>query len=881
MNFVRYFWDVLEPGTKLVEGWTMEAICLHLEHLTLGNIPNNRLLINVPPGFSKAIDVDEPVLTTWGWKRHGDLRPGDFVYGPDGQPKRVLANTEPKIEPAYEVEFDDGTVVVAGAGHLWDVERDYPSVAPKFSRGRKRKVVATPDLIQSTPGDRAQRPDRIPLCAPVNCAPKTLMVDPYLLGAWLGDGASGSGVIYSGDQDVANFAALGYIAKTYAVVEGGSRKQDFHRIGVDDLQVKLRVMGLLNNKHIPQDYLDASIEQRWELLRGLMDTDGCATATGHCSFVNKNKLLSDGVAQLAASLGMKPHISERASRLNGKLYGTHWMVVFTAPTDAKVFRLERKQSRLKGNFNARSRNRYVQEVRDAGQRMVSCIQVEGELYLVGKRFVTTHNSLITNVFWPAWVWGPMNQPTKRFIAFSYASHLTVRDNRKFLMLLQSQKYQAMYGDRFSLVQQGAIEVSTDKLGKKFATSVGGVSTGERGDYVILDDPHNVAEGESEAVRTGTVTFFRESLSNRLNSLDDSCVVVIMQRVHEADVSGEIISQNLGYDHLMIPMEYEPSRHCVTSTGWEDPRTDDGELAWPERFTHTNLRQFKTLPYMWSGQYQQAPAPRGGGILKEEWWRPFLADKEVHGNDGRMPVCDYVVVSLDPAYTEKKENDPSGCVVLGVWYQDNDPNARFVVMDAWSKHLEIQGAADLVKRKPSEKLGDWTMRTRQHWGLVEWVAYTCERFRGASRDGNLKLLIEGKASGISVEQLMRKAYAGKGWSIKMCDPKGADKIARVYAIQDMFAEGMVYVPVYANAKDGHGNPYLDPHAPLQHRDWCSDLIWECSSFPKGVHDDRVDALSQALRHIRTIGMAVRRDEAELMKQELMQHRGKSAPALYEG
>ena len=492
-------------------------------------------------------------------------------------------------------------------------------------------------------------------------------------------------------------------------------------------------------------------------------------------------------------------------------------------------------------------------------------------------------SLITNVFFPAWVWGTLKQPTKRFIAFSYASHLTIRDNRKFLFLLQSHKYQEMYGDRFSLGQQGAIEVSTDKLGKKFATSVGGVSTGERGDYVIVDDPHNVSEGESEAVRTGTVTWFREALSNRLNSLEDSKVIVIMQRVHEADVSGEIISKELGYEHLMIPMEYEPSRHCVTSIGWEDPRTEPDELAWPERFTSANLRQFKVLPYMWSGQYQQAPAPRGGGIFKEDWWQPFLADKNVPGNPGTIPVCDYVVVSLDPAYTEKKENDPSGCVVVGVHYEDNDPNARFIVIDAWSKHLEIQGSADLVKRKASEKREVWMARTREHWGLVEWIANTCERFTGASKYGTVTLLIEGKASGISVQQLMRKAYAGKPWTIKMSDPKGADKIARAYAVQDMFAEGMVEVPVFANAErisDGKTIPYLDRKAPLAHRGWASDLIWEMSSFPKGVHDDRVDAITQALIHIRSIGMAVRRDEAELMRNELMQHRGANASPLYE-
>lgn len=421
LQFVRYFWHVLEPVDPFVEGWPLECMCAHLEAITRGDEVEvsgkmrsmNRFLANVPPGFMKALCCDTPVLTTWGWRKHGDLRPGDFVFGKDGQPKRVLGTTPPGDEDAYEVIFDDGTVIVAGAGHLWEVERDDPYGAPGGRRTRNRVVVTTTELIKSVPGRALQRPDRIPLTEPIQMPPK-------------------------------------------------------------------RVMGLLGHKHIPDDYLDASAEQRWQLLRGLMDTDGCATKEGFCSFTNKNYQIAEGVSRLAASLGMKPCMRSRFTTLNGKKYGPHYMVTFTAPVGARVFNLQRKQERLRGNANERSRHRYVKDVRALGKRKVNCISVEGEIYLAGERFVPTHNSLLVNVFWPAWEWGPMNMPHLRYVAFSYAAELTERDNAKFRDLVTSKSYREMWGHVFQVIGDGKVRVTNDKTGFKFASSKDGVGTGERG-----------------------------------------------------------------------------------------------------------------------------------------------------------------------------------------------------------------------------------------------------------------------------------------------------------------------------------------------------------------------------------------------------------------
>lgn len=232
-------------------------------------------------------------------------------------------------------------------------------------------------------------------------------------------------------------------------------------------------------------------------------------------------------------------------------------------------------------------------------------------------------SLSTNVLWPAWEWGPQNRPDLRYIGASYSQDLTIRDNRRCKQIIQSPLYQALWGDRFSLAgdQNAKVRYDTSKRGFKIATSVGGLSTGERGDRFIIDDPHNVKTAESETKLEEIAQWLTEVVPTRVNDIDLSAFIVIMQRVHERDASGLILAQELGYEHLELPMEYEPSRKCYTSIGFEDPRTEEGELLFPERFGLKGVADLKKTLSAWGGQYavsgqlQQRPTPRGGGMFK--------------------------------------------------------------------------------------------------------------------------------------------------------------------------------------------------------------------------------------------------------------------------
>lgn len=439
-------------------------------------------------------------------------------------------------------------------------------------------------------------------------------------------------------------------------------------------------------------------------------------------------------------------------------------------------------------------------------------------------------SLLSDVLWPAWEAGPMDMPHIRYLTFSYAASLTERDNVRFRDLVQSPEYQFLWGERFTLVKIGETLVSNNKTGWKLASSVSGVATGFRGDRIICDDPHAVKEAESETVRTETVRWFRESMENRLNDLKTGAIIVIMQRVHEMDVAGAILEDG-DYVHLCIPMEFEPGRAFVNEIGWKDPRTEDGDLAWPERFEAANILPFKRRAYMWAGQYQQRPEPRGGGIFKRHWWKPWTDESgaQYGFKPGHLPSMSYVIGILDTAYTEKEENDPCAMTVLGLWH-DRTGNPQVMLVNAWEEWLEFNP-------------------------LVEKTASVCT---SAKVD---RLLIEAKASGISVAQELSRRYSHSGWAVELVDPGRGDKVARAYAVTHAFEDGMVWAPGY---EDGTW------------RKWAERVIDQMATFPKSAHFDLTDTMTMGLKYLRDIGLLLRQEEHARNISEQLAYRPKERP-----
>lgn len=235
-------------------------------------------------------------------------------------------------------------------------------------------------------------------------------------------------------------------------------------------------------------------------------------------------------------------------------------------------------------------------------------------------------SSLVSVIWPAWTWvkrrqvdGLLAGPQVKFLSASYAQGLSTRDAVKCRRLIESPAYERRWGRHFRLTgdQNTKTRFENDRGGYRLATSVGGSLTGEGGDVIIIDDPHNVSEAGSEAVRRATLDWWDESMSNRLNDLAVGAYVVIMQRVHHQDLAGHLLDKG-GWEHLCLPARYESDHPYVSAY---DRRKREGELLWPERFPEEALRQLETDlgSYGAAGQLQQRPAPRSGGMFDRDWW----------------------------------------------------------------------------------------------------------------------------------------------------------------------------------------------------------------------------------------------------------------------
>jgi len=428
-------------------------------------------------------------------------------------------------------------------------------------------------------------------------------------------------------------------------------------------------------------------------------------------------------------------------------------------------------------------------------------------------------SLLCGVFFPAWEWGPRNMPHLRYVCASHSLDLAIRDGLRMRRLITSDWYQKRWGDRVTLTgdQNQKTKFENTSTGFRQAAAAGSI-TGARGDRVIIDDPHSVDGANSDAQRERTVQWFLEAVPTRLNNPDSSAIIVIMQRLHEADVSGVILDKRLGYDHVMLPMMLDKSRAYPTKLGIEDPRETEGELLFPARFPQDVVdRDSKVMgPYATAGQFQQEPTPRGGGVIKAQWWETWM-------DEGGYPPMDYIIASIDTAYTSKTENDPSAMTVWGVFSgdiasmrADNYVNSRGKMrnnVEEAARFDEGVRIRDMLDHNPESVpkvmlMGAWQEHLELS-KLVEKVAATCRKFKVD------KLLVEAKASGLSVAQEIRRLYGAEDFAVQLINPGSLDKLARVYSIQHLFSEGMIFAP---------------------DRQWADMVIRQCEVFPKGKHDD---------------------------------------------
>lgn len=225
----------------------------------------------------------------------------------------------------------------------------------------------------------------------------------------------------------------------------------------------------------------------------------------------------------------------------------------------------------------------------------------------------TMKSLLVGVLWPAWEW--TFSPGLRYLTASHSETYALRDARRMRQLVTSEWYQSLWPLKLASDQNSSGKFENDHLGFRHGMPVKS-TTGGRGDRVLWDDPHSVEGANSRADLVTTGRVFHETLPTRLNSPEHSAIVIIMQRLNERDVSALSLEPGMGYEHLMLPMEFEPERRCTTSIGFTDPRTEPDELLFPGRFPRHVVERDKIAmgEYAVAGQFQQRPSPRGGGMF---------------------------------------------------------------------------------------------------------------------------------------------------------------------------------------------------------------------------------------------------------------------------
>lgn len=482
-------------------------------------------------------------------------------------------------------------------------------------------------------------------------------------------------------------------------------------------------------------------------------------------------------------------------------------------------------------------------------------------------------SSLCSVAFPAWVWAqphdsPTSGPGVPFLSASYDIRLSLRDNVKCRRLIESPWYQSMWGERFQLTsdQNTKSRFSNDKKGERLITSIGAGVTGEGGNIILVDDPNAANEVASEATTQTTIDWWDGTMSSRLNDPKTGAFVVIQQRLAETDLSGHILGREAeDWCHLVLPMRFEPERSFVTAIGWEDPRTEPGELLCPERFGEAEVRQLERTmgPWIAAGQLQQRPEPKGGGIIKRDWWQLWPDQacgrcSNPEGSEacascptpkGEFPPMDFILASLDTAFTTKTENDFSAMTIWGVFTEDPVAMASRVI---GPDGRPIYADRVFIEQTPKVMLmGAWNEKLELH-DLVQKVAATCKRLKVD------KLVIEDKAAGHSVAQELRRLFGGQEFGIQLINPGQQDKIARLYSVQHLFAEGMIYAP---------------------NRTWSDMVITQTAQFPKARHDDLVDTVSQGVRHLRDLGLLVRGEERQREIEDMKVYTGRPPARLY--
>lgn len=403
-------------------------------------------------------------------------------------------------------------------------------------------------------------------------------------------------------------------------------------------------------------------------------------------------------------------------------------------------------------------------------------------------------SLTCSVFFPAWNW--IHSPGDRYLYASYSDSLATDHSVATRRVVESEWYQARWGNKVRIIRGSNLKTKfeTTKLGSRVSTSVQGSSTGKGANFVVVDDPHNVKEAESDVKRIAVLEWWDKVMASRFNDPLTGVRIIVMQRVHEQDLSGHVLEQG-GYTHLNLPMEYEPKTFYFTGFGKPDPRTEDGELLFPERIGREEVDDLKLRlgSRAYAGQYQQRPAPAEGAILKRDWFMRYT----------HIPELVYMTMCVDTASKKGQQNDYTAIMTMGA-----GADGGFYVLDVYRAKLEFPEQ----KRVLRSLYETW----QPNEVVVEDTSNGTAILQSLSDDA----LVSSRQNREFVTPMPMIAHS----------PGSRDKEQRVHAISPYVEARRVLLPT--------------------NRTFVDDFLDEAVGFPNAAHDDMVDTLVMALERLVT-------------------------------
>lgn len=907
-EFCQQAWHVVEPTTKLDWNWHHALICQIIQGIFedweraqdddsfVQRVTN--ACFNVPPGSLKPV-CEQGLVTekTRGLVPLAEIKIGDEVLTHKGRFRKVLQVAEQGKLPVLEITTGRDRKIRAEGTHPFLTQRGWVQAKDLTSQDVLAEVHATEAAGNSTISPEEARvigyiigdgciSDRDTVSF-TNQDDESVADFEYCTRAIGFEPTTRSTANYGKNGETRH--VVGWrVPKAETCVACGEQPatagnrcnicvrrgvKTEYKSGVRNWLIKHSLTGAKSaTKRVPQSVMSGNVEVIINYLSAYWACDGTiqdrrdlpragrgnqTTQTIRVSATTISEGLARDHQHLLQRLGLSFRVRHKVSKLtramvgsdSGERIGTDYhsydVVASDQDTAAKFMQVVGSHMRHEKRTRAQNLERTkfdqvlnadeivsIEQVQD--QVACRCLQVEEDASFVYQG-VAVHNSRLMAVFFPCWAW--LRRPGWKLIALSVNEDAAMRDARDSRVLIKSDWYQETFKPDWEIKkeQDAAGNFANNKGGVRLSRAAGSEIVGLRGDCICIDDANNPKEAESKIIREAVNEVWTTNIYNRVNHPVKSIRIGIQQRTHAKDWTGYVTSKDgvwtpenpdpTKWLHVVLPAEFDPARKCVTPWG-SDPRSKKGQIIHSKRMTKQWMAKEKIRfgSYKFAGQMQQIPVLAEGGMVKAKWFRYFRYS-DMPKWDKETSVRHEEANAFPPIEINRKHTR-----------RDWDFDWTVISIDCAAKKTERgsqYGILVISGKGPQRFIRDDRTRRGDILEILAEVKKLC-----AIYDPD-RILIEAKAAGPDLmtlfeDHFQRGTVVGSNGKplmvvVDSVEPGNSSKESRLDSCIPELESGLVYV--------------------LENAEWQKDFIDEMASFPVGEFNDRVDAYSQAMNHMR--------------------------------